>query len=335
LPDCLASLQKQTLNPEEIIVVDNASSDQSADYVRNNFPQVKVIENKKNLGFTGANNQGIKEALKSNPDYIFLLNQDTIMGRSCLAKMAAIAGEQEQQDVFAWQPLICCWPEQDKVQTSGDQIHFLGFGYSGDYRREIDDFYRKEGREVKEIPYASGAAMFINARLLSEVGLLDNDLFLYHEDLDLCWRARLLGYKIRLIPQARIYHKYTAGISAHRWYWSERGRLIVLLKSYRLLTLLILSPLFLIMELGCLGWSLVNGYLRLKVKSYFSALGQLPRTLRKRIKIQRQRKLSDREMSVYLTGVFSLADLDNPLLRYAVNPVFSLIWRGLKKIIFW
>ena len=141
LPDCFRSLEEQTLLPEEIIIVDNNSNDGTKELLANLASltlKVKIIFNKKNLGFAQANNQGITEALKINPDYIFLLNQDTVCHRECLEQLAK---SDSREQVFAKQALILCWPpENGLIQTAGDKIHFLGFGHSGDYRLQVTGY---------------------------------------------------------------------------------------------------------------------------------------------------------------------------------------------------
>ncbi len=331
LPDCFNSLAKQTLLPKEIIVIDNASQDDSVKYVKEKYSQVDLIENKKNLGFAQANNQGIEVALQNKADYIFLLNQDTICEPDCLENL--VKGIEKQKNVFAVQPLILCWPEKDKIQTAGDKIHYLGFGYCDGYKKPA----KKDVIEKLEtnLTYGSGAGLFINVQALKKVGFLDKDLFLYHEDLDLCLRARFLNYDIKLVPEARIYHKYTEGIPKHRWYWSERNRQLTLLKFYKVPTLILIFPAWLFMELGILAYSLVSGWFLLKIKSYFSILLQIPKTLIKRRKIQKTRKITDKELVKYLEPRFKFAGFTHPLLQYIVNPVLGLYWQLIKKIIIW
>ena len=332
LPDCLNSLKKQTFLPTtEIIVIDNASKDNSVGYIKKNFPQITLITNKENLGFAKANNQGIKVVLKNNPDYIFLLNPDTICDKGCLEKLAQAGNS--FKNVFALQPLVLCWPEKDKIQTAGDKIHYLGFGYCDGYKKPYNDSIVKQLN--KDITYASGAAMFINTKALGEVGLMDENLFLYHEDLDICLRARFLGYQIKLVPQAIVYHKYTEGIPKHRWYWSERNRLITLLKFYKFPTLILILPALIIMEFGIRIYSLFTGWFPIKMKSYFSALGQIPKTLKKRKKIQKTRKIKDRELARYLEPKFNFAGFTHPLLKYIANPILGVYWQIIRRIIFW
>lgn len=334
LSDCLNSLKKQTLQPDRIVIIDNASNDGSKELLSAfKFPisNFQLIFNNKNVGFAKACNQGIEEAIKGGADYVFLLNQDTVCKKDCLEKL--LEAVEQEKNIFALQPLILLWEKKDLIQTSGDRIHFLGFGHSGDYKKNLKSLIFNF--KSKEITYASGAAMFINIKALKEVGFFDEDLFMYHEDLDLCLRARFLGYKIILAPEAVVYHKYTEGVPKRRWYWSERNRPMTLLKFYKWPTLILIFPCWFLMECGVLFYSLMTGWFDLKIKSYFSALIQLPKILIKRYKIQKTRKISDRQLNQYLETKFDFAGLEHPLLKYLVNPFLGNLWLIFKKIIFW
>ncbi|MCD6471336.1 glycosyltransferase family 2 protein [bacterium] len=330
--DCLNSLKEQTFLPAKIIVIDNASKDKSvevAEKFKKKFQRLTIISNKKNLGFARAVNQGIKEVINSDIDYILLLNQDAFCEKKCFEKLVEVA--QKQNNSFALQPLIFNFPDKNKIQTAGDRIHFLGFGYSGNYNLEIKKFKPK----IKEIPYASGAAMFINMDILKKVGLFDEDLFMYHEDMDICIRARMLGYKILLVPEAIVYHKYNPKLTHFKLYWSERNREIVLLKFYKLATLFLIFPFWLIMEIGTLAYSLFTGWFWLKIKSYFNVLLQLPKILNKRFKIQKTRIVSDREILKFFDDKFNFGGFEHPLIKYLVNPLFGTIWKIIKNFIYW
>lgn len=344
LPDCLESLKYQTAEAAPVIVVDNKSSDNSLKLLsefRIQNPELRIISNKNNAGFAKACNQGIEEAIRSEADFIFLLNQDTICEPDCLEELVKVAHEDEK--IFAVQALLLRWPEKDRIQTSGNKIHFLGFGYCGDYnnskfkisRSRTNSLRGRQNSKFKDITYASGAGMLINVSALKKNGFFDEDLFLYHEDLDLGLRARFLGYKILLAPQAIVYHKYTAGIPPHRWYWSERGRQIVLLKFYKIPTLILIFPAWLLMEIGILLYSLLTGWFWLKIKSYFSVLRQLPRTLRKRRLIQKTRYVSDRRLIGLFETRFNFTGFEHSLLKYIVNPFFDLWGRFIKYLIWW
>ncbi|MBL7053626.1 glycosyltransferase family 2 protein [Patescibacteria group bacterium] len=340
LPDCFDSLSQQTFLPIKVIVVDNNSIDGSRDYLKkwktSKF-KFEIILNKKNRGFAEANNQAMIEDLNSrdSSDYIFMLNQDTVMDKNCLLELSSQASFFSRKKIFAWQPLILCFSDKKLIQTSGDKIHFLGFGYSGDFKKPITEFLATKTSEFPSITYASGAGMFINTKALKQVGLLDKDLFMYHEDLDICLRARFLGYDILLNDKAIVYHKYTEEISNLRWYWSERNRQLTLLKFYKTSTLLLLYPLIWAMDTGVLFFSIFDGWGRLKIKSYFSCSLQIFKVLKKRKRIQGSRKINDKEFATLLESKFDFAGFEHPLIKYLVNPIFGFIWNILKKIIIW
>jgi len=335
LGDCLRCLEEQTLAPEKVIVIDNNSKDGSVEFLKEYSLKTELnlefIFSKENLGFTGGNNLGMKKALEEKMDYIFLLNQDTEMEKDTLGKLLEAADR--EKDLFCLQPLILFADRKDVVQTAGDRIHFLGFGYLGDYLVRLEDFKKKIKRR-EEIPYASGAAMFIVSDALREVGFFDEDYFLYHEDMDLCLRARILKKKIFLVPQAFVYHKYKSGITPLKWSYSERNRHLMLLKFYKLPTLLLVSPFWFMMEIGSLLYSALIGALALKIKGYFEILSLAPKFLKKRKEIQKTRKIRDKELSNYLDGEFHFQGLASPLF-YLINPILGSGWRMIKKIMFW
>lgn len=332
LTDCLNSLKKQTFPLNKIITVDNGSKDKSIEIIKKFKKKIKnliIISNKKNLGFAQAVNQGIEKAINSNIDFIFLLNQDAFLEKDCLEKLVEFA--EKQPNSFAFQPLILNYPNKNKIQTAGDRIHFLGFGYSGDYN--------KNSSVIKkfpfEIPYASGAAMLINTKILKKIGFFDKGLFIYHEDMDICLRARLLNYKIFLVPKGIVYHRYNPKLTHFKLYWSERNRQIVLLKFYKLPTLILIFPFWLIMEIGIIIYSLFTGWLWLKIKSYFSILWQIPKTLSKRKKIQRKRTIGDKQLLKFVDDKFNFGGFEHPLIKYFVNPFFGTIWKIIKNFIYW
>jgi len=331
LPDLFKSLKDQTLRASEVVIVDNNSTDDSVDYIKKNFPEATLIISKENTGFARGNNIGIKEALKNSPDYIFMLNQDTVCDSKCLEILAEKASSFD--NLFACQPLVMCWPKKNLIQTSGNRMHFLGFGYSGDYKKELsDNVIEKLDRDPF---YLSGAGMFIDVNVLNKIGLLDEDFFLYHEDTDLCLRAKFLGYKLKLVPEAIIYHKYTEAISKNRWFWSERNRLLTLLKFYKLPTLILLFPFWFFMEIGILLYSLIDGWFFTKVKSFFASLSKIPKILKKRYKIQKTRRISDRELIGEISSRFDFAGFEHPLIKYIVNPIFGFCWKIVRIFIFW
>lgn len=334
LPDLLESLEKQYYpkNLVEIIVVDNGSEDDTRMilqiFMKNR--RIKIIENKENLGFAKGNNTGIKEALKRETDYIILLNQDMVVEPSWLEELVEVAGIDSK--IGAVQPMILLWEDKNRTQTAGNKIHFLGFGYSGDYKKSRGP--KVESRE-SDVAYASGAASLIKREVLEKIGFLDEDLWAYHEDLDFGWRLRLVGYEIKKATKSIVYHKYSFTKTKEKYYFMERNRLIVLWKNYKLATLILIFPIFIFMECGLWFFALIKGWGEEKLRSYRDFLKSLPKTLVKRKKIQKQRLVKDKEIIKHFVGKVEFEDLQHPFLNYIANPIFDLYWRVIKYLIFW
>lgn len=313
----------------ELLVVDNNSSDASADYLARHYPSVKILRQNKNLGFVGANNIGYQYAKEVGADYIYLLNQDTIISPGFLRPLYDFA---KKNKFGSLQSKLRLWPEQEKINTIGNAIHFLGFGY-GQGAGHID----KNNQEITKINYASGAGVFLSMRALEDLGyLFDETMFMYLEDLDLGWSLDLLGYDSYLIPNSIVYHKYEFKRSMRQFFWFERNRLWLMLKNYKLATLILILPAFLVMEIGQIFFALLNKRFWQKIKGYsflFNPL-ELKKLFKKRNYIQKKRIRSDRQVVGNFTGLILFQPLDMLALKIA-NLFFFVYWKIIKIFIFW
>ena len=330
LPDFLSSLS-ETDYPKKllkVLIIDNNSSDGSVDYIKNNYPQIEIIRNAKNLGFTEGNNIGYVWAVDQNVDYLVLLNQDTIVDKEWLNHLVTDA---QRHNVAAVQSKLMLYPETNLLNSYGNAIQFLGFGYCNNYR-QLD----KPGTEPFEVPYPSGAACLLKMSVLAKTGLFYSRLFMYHEDVDLGWKLRLAGYKVLLEPKSIVYHKYSFSKAKYKFYYLERNRYFVMLKNYKLATLIIFAPALIAMELGMIFFSLMNGWFKEKISGWGSLIWQLPAILRDRFKTQfKLRQVKDKEILRLFTGSIKFQDVKNPLLVYVANPIFEVYFWLAKKIIFW
>lgn len=186
--------------------------------------------------------------------------------------------------------------------------------------------------------YASGAGVLIRAKVLEEIGgLFDPSYFMYHEDVDLAWRARLTGYNVMLAPDSVIFHRYEFSKSIKKFYWMERNRHLTNLVCYRWRTLLLLMPVYLVMELGTLVFALKSGWGKEKMHSWAHFLK--PSTWRwigaRRRLIQRSRKKSDHEMLGFMTGMIVNQEVEQPILTHVVNPVCRIYLFLLRTLVRW
>jgi GT2 family glycosyltransferase len=334
LPECLDSLAKsQEAEATHVIVVDNASSDGSAEWVRSEFPEVTVLGMGANLGFAAANNRGWEFAQReaAEAQYIFLLNQDTIVEPSAL--VALVDYLDAHAEVGAVQAKLLLHPETDRVNTLGNDLHYLGFGLPSAYR-ELDD-----GRfeTPQAITYPSGAAVLIRASVLRDLGLFEDAMFMYLEDADLGCKLRQAGYEVHVVPAARVYHKYRFNRGFRFYYELERNRWWLLLVYYRWRTLLLLLPAITFMEAGQWIFALSRGLATAKLRSY--AFFWRPSNLRMILGLRRQarerRKLSDREFLSQSLGKIESPELTSPLLRYVANPLLAAYWAVARRLLWW
>lgn len=199
---CLISLRTLTYASFQIIVVDNGSKDDSGQRLKKEFDHIILLENEINEGFTGGNNRGIAYALKSNFEYIMLLNNDTIVTPGFIQPMLAIFNLNES--IGAVQPKILFESERDIIWNGG-----TGFSQWGHYPYTLGTGKKNAafGNQVGEIPWITGCCFLVKCAVVRDIGVLDNDFFIYFEDTDWSLRMREAGYQLYYQPDSKIYHK--------------------------------------------------------------------------------------------------------------------------------
>jgi len=190
LEKCLKSLMKIAYKNYEIIIVDNNSTDDSLEFVKNKYPSIIIIKLDKNHGFAEPNNIGAKIA---KGDFLLFLNNDTVVNPNFLEKMVNVLNKDSK--IAICQSLLLK-PNND-IDSSGDFVDELGRAYSS----------RKKLTDVKEILCARGASMMVKKDPFWDLGGFDKKFFASFEDVDICWRAWLWGYKVVLVPDSIVYHK--------------------------------------------------------------------------------------------------------------------------------
>ena len=220
---CISSILNSNYNNYEIIVVDNASSDDSINILKEKFNNnIKIIMSDKNLGFSGANNLGIKYALDNEFDYVMLLNNDTVIAENMIKVMIEASSNN-----LVVSPKIYYYDNKNVIWSSGGSINWrkgLPIQYG------INEIDNNENNKKKSIDFATGCCILIPINIIKKVGSMSEEYFLYYEDTDYCVRIIRNGFEIIYEPKAVMYHKVSASTGGEKskmyWYYMVRNRLI-------------------------------------------------------------------------------------------------------------
>jgi GT2 family glycosyltransferase len=283
------------------------------------LPAHEVVTPGRNTGFAGGNNLVLQRLLDAREtSYAYLLNHDAVFEPGALRQAIAVA--ESHPDAASVQSLVVLADEPDSVNTSGNAIHYLGFGYCGGFRSARADV----PSHPVDIPYASGAGALYRLEALREVGLFDESLFAYHEDLDLGWRLRAAGYRNLLAPGSVVRHRYEFSRSPEKWFLLERNRMLVVLKNYRAPTLAVLAPQLIALELALLAYAARAGWWPQKLRAW-RALAT-PVTWRglaeSRRKTSLLRRVPDAELLRLFTPFLEYPGIETDAVRRYAYPVF-------------
>ena len=324
LLNCIESIKKSAYKNLEIIVVDNISTDKSQKICKEKYPDIKLIQNDENFGYCEGNNIGIREA---KGDYIIILNPDTIVESSWIEEL--ISAYNKFGDGL-YQPKFFSLDEKLVLQSTGNMLHIFGFGFARD-KGKIDD---KKMEAIEKINYASGTCLFTSKAVLDKVGLLDPFLFLYHDDLDLGWRAAQMGIDSFYVPKSIIYHaeSYALKWSAKKFYWLERNRKYCLLTHYSKETYAKIRLSLFLVDLCVWLFYLSKGFLGAKIKAELDIFRN-----RKTIKIRHKQLekikiISDKELiKKFPDEIFVPKNVSEPIFNQLFNNILSTLSKKVKK----
>lgn len=333
---CRDSLRAQNYSSAltKIYIVDNASTASSVNYLRKNYPEAILLP-RFDGNYAAANNLGFKEAADDGCEYIVTVNMDTEADPEWLSELVqaleANPGAGIAQSKILLYPKTAEEKQRPKINSLGNIVHFLGFGYTSNYG-EAD-------REIKGYPeingYASGCSFIIRSEVWRQIGGYNEGFYMYHDDIELSLKVRLAAYQIILAPRSLIYHKYEFARSVGMLYYMERNRYLLILCFYPVYLLFFLALPLLIMDLGMVFYSLLAGWYKTEMKVYFYFFQpqtySLVNVARQRIKQLSVVKFS--KLAQGFSGRLEFQEINNPILQYFVNPLFDVYWKIIRRLI--
>ena len=215
--ECVTSLRKSLYGNLDIIVVDNGSTDNSVTRVQEEFPGLDVIETGINTGYAGGNNVGIEYALSRGAHYVFLVNNDVTVAPETVSRLVEAA--ESHRAVGAAGPLVFWREEPASLYAAYGTVNYS------------EAIVRLKGRNARDIErYSSttavdwvlGCAILLTGEVIKNVGKFDEEFFAYHDEVDWCTRARAKGYRILLVPEARVWHKGQSSTGGERYASAKR-----------------------------------------------------------------------------------------------------------------
>ncbi|MFA6328071.1 MAG: glycosyltransferase family 2 protein [Candidatus Micrarchaeia archaeon] len=233
LPECLSSVFSDKKIAFEVILVDNASTDGSVEWVEMNYPQVRVMKNKENTGFAAANNIGAKNA---NGGYLCFLNYDTVVEKEWLSALVETIENEKQAGAVTAKLLLHQKPRT--INTIGG--FFSVFGIAGSFGDGEDAGKYAERRTVFS---PSGAAFLIRKELFDKLGGFDQKFFMYQEDVDLGWGVWNSGYDVVFQPKSVVYHKYENKRNPGKMFFISRNLIWTIWKNASTVHMLFLLPI--------------------------------------------------------------------------------------------
>lgn len=266
VPRCLDALQATIGPTDEVVVVDNASPDGTADLIAASYPWVRLVRAGQNGGYGAANNLG---ATTARGGHLVFLNPDTVPQPGWLD--ALLDGLGTGEDVLATAMLLLA-SAPGQVDAFGNEVHISGITTCHGWGQPAERY-----AQPSEVGAVSGAGFALSRRLFHRLGGFDARLFLYFEDTELSLRARLAGCRCVAVPGARVLHDHRPGFSAAKLRYLERNRWWTLLKLYRWPTLIALAPVLALAEVVAWGMAARSGWHHLVAKA--AAWGDLLRWL--------------------------------------------------------
>ena len=300
LKDCLESLSKSSYPNLETIVVDNASTDGSSEWLSNNYPDINLIQNTKNHGYAGGCNIGAEQ---SSGDYLIFLNNDTVHNEDFIERLADFLNLNPQ--VSAVQPKILNYFDRNKFDYAGGGggwIDILGFPFARGRLFLNIETDKNQYEKIRPIFWASGTALMIRKKHFHQLGGFDNTFFAHQEEIDLCWKIHLSGNQVWSIPGAVVFHKNAVTLpmfSRLKQYLNHRNSMLMILSNYSLPMSVYLVPIRIALEFIALIYALIcldiNHFVGI-IQSFVWIITHPHVIIKRRFQVRKIRKVKDSEV---------------------------------------
>ncbi|HLH65316.1 MAG TPA: glycosyltransferase family 2 protein [Solirubrobacteraceae bacterium] len=273
------SLEQQTLAPAEIVCVDQSADQRHARALKGRS-RVRILSPGRNLGYPSACNLA---AAVAGGDHLLFLNPDARAEPGCVAELAAALMQRPEAAIAGAQVLL----PDGRVNAGDNALHISGLSWAGRYGLEAEDGAPRPAAVV------SGAAMLVRRRAFESLGGYTEGFFMYYDDVDLAWRARLRGWEVLFCPRARVRHDYEFAKGDYKWLWLERNRWWCLLCHLQARTLVALAPVLAAAEVAVLLRAAREGWLEAKLESYRLLWADRRAIASRRRDVQSSRALGD------------------------------------------
>jgi len=280
LGDCFHSLTQQTYSNYEIILVDNGSKDDSTSFAKKHFPDVRIVKLSSNIGFAGGTNAGIREA---KGEYLLTLNNDTCVFPDFIEKFIQPMMREFLVGMCASKMIF---PDK-KINSTGICISRSGAAWNrGEFEQDNGQY-----NHVEEVFCPCAGAALYRRTMLDEIGLFDEDFFLFMEDVDLGFRGQLAGWKCIYVPEARVIHLHgkTAGyLSDVSIYYVNRNIIWNVVKNFPPRTLILSSPWIIVRNFAVILYYIIQGHGRVIIRSKTDMVKGILSMARKRKNIKKK-----------------------------------------------
>lgn len=305
----------------DVVVVDNGCTDGAVDRLRD-VPGVTVVGEGENLGFSAGCNLGASIA---TGQYLALVNGDLVVEPDALHRLVDVARE---PDVGIAAGSVRLGAAPHRLNTAGNEIHFLGFSWVGGFGE-----LASERAVARDVAGAMGALLVLRRSVWDGLDGFAPEYFAFHEDAELSWRCWQRGLRVRYVPDAIGLHRYEFARVSNKLYLAERNRWIFVLTCWEVRTLAILAPAFLGAELAMIAASVSGGWLRAKVQGWRWLWTHRRWLQQRRAVVQAQRTMSDRRLAHLMTGHLDARNYPLPSVLRPFDELLAGYWRVTRRFL--